>query len=105
VILRISSIAIPKAGIDNYLDHVERDLIPRYQTASGLESISILQRVVVAYVEVITISAWQSQDALTHFFATWPADMKHECAGIEFEPHTYTLLMSRQGQRRDQNAE
>ena len=105
MILRISSIAIPRPGVDDYLDHVERDVIPRYEAAQGLEWVSILQRVVVAYVEVITISAWQSEDAVTHFFQHWPAEAKHEYAGIEFEPHNYTLLMSRQGHRRGQNGE
>lgn len=102
MIVRISSIAIPSTKVTDYLEHVRRYWIPRYNRAAGLESLSLLQRELIAYVEVITITVWDSEDALNRFFQDWPLDdTKCEYAGIEFEPATYSLLMFRRNPQRD----
>jgi heme-degrading monooxygenase HmoA len=102
VIVRISSIAIPNERIDNYLEHVQRDLIPRYEIAPGLESVWLLQRSLISYAEVITISVWHSEVALASFFENWPFDdAGHEYAGIEFEPRTFVLLTARPREHRE----
>jgi len=101
VIVRISSIAIPNARIDDYLEYLQRDLIPRYETAEGIESVWVLQRRLLAYDEVTTISVWQAEEALTRFFEGRPLnDPNCEYSGIEFESHTYKLVRSSGGWQR-----
>lgn len=100
MIVHISSIAIPDTTVNDYLEYVHRNLIPRYEAALGLASVHLLQRQLLAYVEVITISVWDSDAALKNFFRDCPVDdVQNQSAGIEFEPRTYVLLTSRQGQQ------
>lgn len=98
MIVRISSIAIPKTKIIEYWYHVERERLPVYEVAPGLDSVHFLQRALVAYYELITISVWDSEEALTVFLEKSTSDSGlQEYAGIEFEPRTYELLLSRKG--------
>jgi heme-degrading monooxygenase HmoA len=95
-----SSIAIPKIKFRDYFEHMQRDLLPSYKGAPGLDSVHILQRELVAYVEITTVSLWDSEEALGVFLETETfEDTPREFAGIEFEPHTYVVLMSRQNQQ------
>jgi len=97
--MRISSIAIPKVKLPDYCEHMQQELIPRYESAPGLDSIHVLHRELVAYVEITLVSVWFSQEALSVFLDTRPFEHSSpEFAGIEFEPHTYAVLMSRQKQ-------
>jgi len=106
VIVQISSIAIPETTVNDYLEYVHRNLIPRYEAALGLDSVHLLQRQLLAYVEVITISVWDSDAASKNFFKDSPVDDKqNHLGGIEFEPRTYVLLTSRQGQQHRDCAE
>jgi heme-degrading monooxygenase HmoA len=96
VIVQISSIAIPKTKIVEYLEHVRRNLLPAYNKAPGLDAVHFLHRSLVAYDELVTISVWQSEEALRHFTAGSDPDVgSRELAGIEFEPRTYKLVLSR----------
>ena len=81
-----------------------QDLMPRYKVARGLHSIHILQRELVAYVEIITVSLWDSEEALNVFLETLPSSKAApELAGISFEPRTYTLLVSWQSRHPGQS--
>jgi hypothetical protein len=104
VIVRISCTAIPKISLPGYFEHLQRELIPRYEGAPGLDSIHVLQRELVAYVEITTISLWYSEEDLSIFLETRPFEpTPPEFSGIEFEPHTYAVLMSRQKQEPKQD--
>jgi heme-degrading monooxygenase HmoA len=104
VIVRISSIAIPRAELSGYFEHVRREVVPRYEGAAGLDSIHVLQRELVAYVEVTTLSLWDSEEALKVFLETRPVEYTPRgFAGIEFEPRTYTVLMSQHKQEPKQD--
>ena len=105
MIARISSLAIPKMTLPNYFDQMQRDLMPRYEAAAGLQSIQVLLRELVAYVEVTTISVWDSEDALRLFLETPFDRTAPEVVGIEFEPRTYVILTSRhkEQQKQDRN--
>jgi heme-degrading monooxygenase HmoA len=105
VIVRISTIAILKTKIEEYLDYAQRTLLPAYEAAAGLNSVHLLQRSLVAYEELITISVWDSEEGLIHFVERCaPQSVGPDLAGIEFEPHSYTLLLSRNGQQSDHTA-
>lgn len=98
MIVRISSIAIPKTKIAEYLEYAERSLLPAFEAASGLDSVHLLQRSLVAYDELIAISVWNSEEALVRFVESCPSHCaERELAAIEFEPHTYNLVASRRG--------
>lgn len=76
---------------------MQQNLIPRYETAPGLEAIYVVQRELVAYVEINTMSLWDSREALKAFLETRPFDHSaSEFMGIEFEPHVYAVLTARQ---------
>ena len=49
---------------DRYLDHVQTRTIPVSEAATGPISISVFQRRVVGYVELLTLTMWQSEQAL-----------------------------------------
>jgi len=107
VIVRISSTAVLEASLNAYVEHVERNEIPSYVAASGLVSVWLLQRRFVAYVEVMTLSLWRSEEALTQFVEKRPpldsAQVEHH--GIRLEPRLYNLVMSREGALRDPDVE
>jgi heme-degrading monooxygenase HmoA len=50
-----------------YLDYAHNGIIPAYESAAGLISVAVFQRPVVGYVELLTLTMWQSEQALTRF--------------------------------------
>jgi heme-degrading monooxygenase HmoA len=99
VILQISSVAIPAASLSEYLDHAQRNEISNYEIAPGLESVLLVQRPFVAYVEVMTISIWRSEKALARFSANQPSfdSTNNEYGGVHLEPHIYEVVTCREG--------
>ena len=99
MIVRVSSIAVPASKLDRYLEHVEENELPTYETAPGLISVWLLQRPFVAYVEVMTLSLWQSGEALTGFIESQPEpiDLPNDYGVIHMEPHAYELVVRRDG--------
>ena len=96
VIVQISSIAVAKAKTAEYLDRLHRDAIPAYETAQGIVSIQLLCRSLVAYDELLTISVWESEEALMRFRETrLVTDEPSDLRGIESVPRTYELVMLR----------
>jgi hypothetical protein len=70
---------------------MQQSEIPRYESISGLISVSLLQRRLAAYVELMTISTWVSDEAMKPFveeqrLGNCPKNV------IEFEGHTYELI-------------
>jgi hypothetical protein len=98
VIVRISSTTLLEASLNAYVEHVERNEIPSYVAASGLVSVWLLQRRFVACVEVMTLSLWRSEEALTQFVEKRPP---LDSAQVETSwhsvgtPRLYNLVMSR----------
>ena len=87
--------------LDRYLSHVHTSSIPVYEAATGLISVSVFQRPVVGYVELLTLTMWQSEQALTRFLDDYPAanNDRSDYGVIHMEPHVYELVVSRQGTR------
>src|SRR5882762_2326592 len=59
-----------------------------------LISFCVLQRPFVAYVELLTISFWQSEQVLPRFLeGQSPADEIGSCGAIQLEARNYTVLI------------
>jgi heme-degrading monooxygenase HmoA len=99
MIVRISSNVVPEASLDLYLEYFRKNEIPNYGAAAGLASFYVLQRSVVAYVELLSISFWESEQVLTRFLDTQtPTRAATESYGvIHLEARNYTLLISGKG--------
>jgi hypothetical protein len=68
VIVRICSDLVVHENIAMYLNDLSKRVLPLYRAADGLQSVSVLQRELVAYGEVATLSAWDSEEAMLQFF-------------------------------------
>ena len=91
--LKISFAIVPQHRADDYLAYVRRFVSPRYRSAAGLVSIQLLRRPVVAYVEVLMLSAWRTQQALEQFAAIEPAIDRGglEYGAIVLDARTYEV--------------
>ena len=99
MILQISSVAIPAASLSEYLERAQHNEILNYEIAPRLESVLLLQRPLVAYVELMTISIWRSEKALARFSASQPSfdSTNNEYGGVHFEPRIYEGVTYREG--------
>ena len=96
MIVRISSAAVPESGLTAYLDYVQKVEIPAYEAADGLVSVTLVRRNLGGYVEVLTLSIWQSEDALRRFGLP-NQDVRKEYDGVAFGVRDYETVLVRQG--------
>lgn len=98
MIVRISSAFVPVSEFTSYLEYLHGSEIPSYEAAPGLISVWLLQRSLAAYVELMTISSWQSEEAMKLFVETQlPGDRAKNEYVIQFEAHTYQTVPNRDG--------
>jgi hypothetical protein len=100
VIIHTSSVVVPQTDSAAYLEHVRCILLPTYETAEGLFSVCVSKRELVAYIEVLTISSWQSEEALLRFIQTNARVAEKTPGFISQEPHSFELLYSLPGRWR-----
>ena len=102
MIMRVSSAIVSETQVGTYLDYVGTSVMPAYEAAVGLISVSISRRQVVAYVEFLTLSIWQSDEALKRFLEGQPAatGVTSDRGIIYVEPRAYELVVSREGKLR-----
>jgi heme-degrading monooxygenase HmoA len=102
VIVRISSAVVPESMVSSYLEYVQNCEIPCYEVANGLIGVSVLQKPFVAYVELMTVSVWRSEEALKRFVKDQlPADRAEaDCGTIELSERIYEVVLSRAGKLR-----
>jgi len=107
VIVQISSTAVPESRLSEYLKDVQNNELRSYERAPGLDSVCLLQRAFVAYVEVVIMSIWRSERDLKRFSESWPFRDRtvSEYGGIQIEPRVYKLLMFCKGNMRDVEVE
>jgi heme-degrading monooxygenase HmoA len=67
MIVRICSAFVLSSLIEPYLDGLRGTVMPIYAAATGLLSVSVLQRHLVAYSEVLIVSSWESEEAMRQF--------------------------------------
>jgi heme-degrading monooxygenase HmoA len=106
VIVRISSSSVSESRVGSYREFLESSVIPRYETAPGMVKVFLLERQLVAYVEILTVSLWQSREPLQQFFESRQLtvesqklmeDVKRKCGVIEGEPRTFEVVLSCEG--------
>jgi heme-degrading monooxygenase HmoA len=104
VIVQILSVIIPESQASAYLEELQSHALPIYECAQGLVSISVLQRPVVAYHEVMLLSLWRSERALERFQQEHNSVVALEGHGrIQLEPHTFELVCSCRGKAQEEN--
>lgn len=97
--VRVSAAIVHGSNLNAYLEYVQKNEIPKYEAAGGLASFCVLQRPFVAYVELLIISFWQSEQALTRFLGaqTLAPAATESYGAIQLEPHNYAFLISGKG--------
>ncbi len=106
MIVRLSSWIVHESQVARYLEHVESTVIPTYKTAPGLIRVHVLQRPMVSYEEVLTVSLWRSVEDLKRFsLGEPPTDcIKAKYDAIALESRTYQIRLSGEGERPDEPA-
>jgi heme-degrading monooxygenase HmoA len=94
VLARTSSALVSRAKCHEFLSYLQNSVLPHYHNSPGLVSVLLLQRVVVGYVEFLTLSIWRSQEALDGFTANDSSaeDIKNRFAAIPMDPHSYEVV-------------
>jgi heme-degrading monooxygenase HmoA len=100
MVFRISSVFVPLSDYESYVAYLLHDVATEYAQAEGFVSILILHRTLVAYSEVVIISSWQSERAMTEFFeaAHRSATQRDNLCSAQIErdpPHVYGLVVRR----------
>jgi heme-degrading monooxygenase HmoA len=103
VIVRISSAIVPSSEFAAYSEHLRSKAIPIYEAAAGLEWVAFLERPVGGYVDVVTISVWESEQALARFVEgkLSKEDPASYAGVIQLDPRAYDLIVSAQGRLQD----
>jgi heme-degrading monooxygenase HmoA len=103
VIVRISSAIVPSSELDAYLEHQRSKVIPVYAAAAGLRWVAFLQRPVVAYFEVVTLSVWKSEQAMARFMEgeAFKDEPTSHMGVIKMDPHAYELTVTAEGRFQD----
>jgi heme-degrading monooxygenase HmoA len=93
MIVRICSDVVAKDKVESYVDDLRRSVLPLYSDATGLVSVFILRRQLVAYGEVATVSTWKSCDAMGEFVRNkLPPSAASLYTVLRREALTYELL-------------
>jgi hypothetical protein len=92
MIVRICSDVVAKDKVESYVDDLRRSVIPLYSDATGLVSLSMLRRQLVAYGEVVTMSTWESCDAMGEFLLNKLPSAASLYTVFRREALTYELL-------------
>jgi heme-degrading monooxygenase HmoA len=105
--VRLSSTVVAVSELNLYTEHVQRTEITRYEKAPGLISVWVLQRPFVAYVELLTISLWESEQAIALFATTEPPgdQVKSHCSALRLDARAYELVLFREGKARGERVE
>ena len=90
---------VSKPKFPEFLSYMQNSVLPHYQNSPGLMSVSLLQRVVVGYVELLILSVWRSQEDLDRFTANDSSaeDVRTRFGAIPMEPHSYEVVASEVG--------
>jgi heme-degrading monooxygenase HmoA len=96
MIVRLVTAIISDRCLAAYLRHLQKRLLPEYEAAEGLVSVSISQRPTGGVVELLTASVWKSEDSMNQFFARdhAAAASGDDHAVIHLEPRSYELVVS-----------
>ena len=96
MLARTSCAIVPSHKFPEFLSYVQNSVLPHYQNSQGLISVSLLQRPVVGYVEVLILSIWRSQEALDGFAGNelLVEEIRTRFGAIPMEPRSYEIVAS-----------
>lgn len=94
MIVRLSSAFVPRL-FDVCQEELREWAVSDYKGAHGLDLVLLFQRELVGYVELVTVSIWQEEEAMTRFFnrnqhTKWNSDN----GTIEKGPRSYELIIA-----------
>ena len=106
MILRMLSAFVPRSELEMYLEHLRIKTIPAYEAAAGLISVALVRRHFVEYVEVATISTWESEETMTRFLGeAAPIDPLQPLPSLlEWEAHIYQMVVARNRMQSDERS-
>jgi len=101
MILRMLSVFVPRSELEIYLEHLRIKTIPAYEASPGLISVVLVRREFAEYVEVATISTWQSDDAMARFLgnAVLLDPSQPVSSMVEWDAHIYEMVEARCGKQ------
>ncbi len=101
MILRMVSVFVPRSELEMYLEHLRIKIIPAYEASPGLISVVLVRRQFAEYVEVATISTWQSEEAMARFVghAVLPDPSQPVSSMVEWAAHVYEMVEARCGKQ------
>ena len=103
MIVRISSVIVPQARLQPYLENVQSVEIPVYQAADGMVSVWLLVRTTVGYAEVRTVSLWRTEEELERFLQKQLSASAGDGEGvIAVEVRNYDLYFSGLGEHQQE---
>jgi hypothetical protein len=95
VVVHAASIIVHQSQAADYLKHVHNTLLPAYRAANGMIAVCFSRRELLAYVEILAVSTWLSEEALRKFAPeTMSPDEMNARGFIALEPHMYELVAS-----------
>ena len=99
MLARTSCTIVSNPNFPDFLSYLQNSVLPQYQNSPGLVSVSLLQRLVVGYVELLILSVWRSKEALDGFIANDSSgeDIRTRFGAIPMEPHSYEVVTSEVG--------
>ena len=100
MILRMLSVFVPRSELEMYLEHLRIKTIPAYEASPGLISVVLVRRQFAEYVEVATISTWQSEEAMARFLghAVLLDPSPPMISMVEWDAHIYEMVEARCGE-------
>lgn len=98
MIVRFASAAVTETKLDGCVNHICKNVIPKYEGMPGFLMVWLLQRQFVAYVELVLLSIWKTEEEMNAFVASQPPDPILTGEGvIQMEARTYELSTSHVG--------
>ena len=95
MIVRIASAAVSETKLDGCVNHIRENVMPKYEAMPGLLMVWLLQRQFVAYVELVLLSIWKTEEEMNTFVTSQPPDPILTGEGvIQIEARTYELSKS-----------
>jgi hypothetical protein len=63
----VCRVVIPAAKSPTFIQHCEREVLPKFKSAAGLLNVALWHRTCIGYAEVQIVFTWQSSSAMRQF--------------------------------------
>jgi heme-degrading monooxygenase HmoA len=93
-IVRIASVFVMQSHVEAHLKRLLEGVIPAYQAAPGLLTISVLRRSLVGYEEITTVTTWQSEEHMQKFCESNPLPSQYGVFHEKEPPHVYQIVFN-----------